>query len=827
MKKLLISILLLSTIGQTFAEIAVKSFRRLENDLDARVTAPIKDFNGDQSAIIKVVTTQSGFSFDCGQIGIVKTVIKPGEIWVYVPYGAKRMTISHPQLGLLRDYQFPESTEKATVYELVLLSGKIEQVITEGITTQWVMINPEPADAMIYIDDLFVKCGVYQAKLKPGSYTYRVEAPSHHSDAGKFEVVDKKVERNIKLKPAIGSFAISSKPEAGAKVIIDGKLQSSVTPYNTEALGSGEHTVQVVKEMYLPLTKKVTIVDGAVTPIEFELQPNFAQITITTPNNAMLYINNEKKCTGTFSGRLSPTIYSLEARIDKHRSAKMDVELKAGEMKTIDLQPTPIYGSLDIMTTPPGANIIIDGKDYGTTPNSVDKLLIGDYKVTLTKTGFANSDKTITIEDGKSSLINETMVVGEGVAIASTPIVAYVPEKQLPTKPVEKVTDKNDTPPNMRMVSINSNPSDAALFIDGNSVGKTPYNTPLSYGIHQLRIEVGDKRIDKTVTVEQYGGDTNFKLSMFNKMMNISSNPSGAAVYIDGKYIGKSPLNTELSLEKHSIKVVDGDKSNKMDLNVEQQSSPTLFFQLAECNAIKQIGSTPSGATVSIADKVVGMTPYIYNMSTKSEDLVIKQKGYVPYKQTLTCEGRDVVSADLIQESKQQTLVLIQGGIACPLLTDASGSVATDNLGYQFRFGVVKTAGWYIKASYHPLADSKINSYNYNDNSSWYYSSEKNPKSDYERTGFATGLLLNANPVIFYAGAGFGSYKRYIRTNLYSSYSNILTDPNVQIADKNSFSGLETDFGMILNMKPISVSFGGASIDFKYYEFNLGVGFIF
>ena len=103
----ILAIFLIIAISETlFAEINVKSFRKLSNDLDARVNEPLKDQNGDVCAIIKVVTTQTGFSFDCGQIGVVKTVAKTSEIWVYVPFGARRITISHPQLGLLRDYPF-------------------------------------------------------------------------------------------------------------------------------------------------------------------------------------------------------------------------------------------------------------------------------------------------------------------------------------------------------------------------------------------------------------------------------------------------------------------------------------------------------------------------------------------------------------------------------------------------------------------------------------------------------------------------------------------------------------------------------------------------
>lgn len=120
---LVLTIFLSLTVSSIYPQdISVKSFRKLQNDMDARVTAPVLDQNGDVCAIIKVVTTQSGFSFDCGLVGIVKKVQKPSEIWVYVPFGTKRISISHPQIGILRDYYFQEPLEKATVYELVLVT---------------------------------------------------------------------------------------------------------------------------------------------------------------------------------------------------------------------------------------------------------------------------------------------------------------------------------------------------------------------------------------------------------------------------------------------------------------------------------------------------------------------------------------------------------------------------------------------------------------------------------------------------------------------------------------------------------------------------------
>jgi len=470
MKKLLTILFLFAVIGNLSAEISVKSFRKLENDLDARVNNPLKDFSGDISAIIKVVTTETGFTFDCGQVGIVKTVNKPSEIWVYVPYGVKRITISHPKLGQLRDWFFTQPIEKATVYEMILTSGKVITTVDETIESQWLVINPEPVDAAIYIDNVFVKVGIYSAKYKPGSYVYRVEAPLYYTEAGKVEITESKKEINVKLKPAFGYVIVNTEPEKDAKVIIDGKTLTNNTPSRSEALASGEHTVQVLKEMYQPTDQKVTVTDGQTTLVNFIMQPNFAELNLTAPTEAILYINNQQKATGTWSGRLNAGIYSLETRLDKHRNAKQDIELKVGDKRTLDLQPTPIYGSLDVISSPLGASIAINGKEYGTTPNTINKLLIGDYVVRLSKTGFAYLDKTITITEGKNTKLNEKLENGRAVTVTSTP-------------------------------------SGAMLYIDGNESGTTPYKGYLAFGNHTLRIEIDGLISEKKIRFSETDGN--------------------------------------------------------------------------------------------------------------------------------------------------------------------------------------------------------------------------------------------------------------------------------------------------------------------------------
>ena len=102
----------------------VESFRPLENDLTAITNGTMEfDQNGNVAALIKIVVTGSGFTFDVGSMGVVKTKQVGGEWWVYVPMGIQRITINHPQYGVLRNYYFDIPIEGARTYEMVLNPG--------------------------------------------------------------------------------------------------------------------------------------------------------------------------------------------------------------------------------------------------------------------------------------------------------------------------------------------------------------------------------------------------------------------------------------------------------------------------------------------------------------------------------------------------------------------------------------------------------------------------------------------------------------------------------------------------------------------------------
>lgn len=100
--------------------ISVESCVLAEDNTAKSVETQVLDQNGERCALLKIRTTETGFSFDVGSLGIIKALEQPNEIWLYVPYGIKKMSINHPKYENLKDYQFPLAIRSGRTYVISL-----------------------------------------------------------------------------------------------------------------------------------------------------------------------------------------------------------------------------------------------------------------------------------------------------------------------------------------------------------------------------------------------------------------------------------------------------------------------------------------------------------------------------------------------------------------------------------------------------------------------------------------------------------------------------------------------------------------------------------
>ena len=173
-KFFLLTTILFACLFAMAQNIQVKSFVDLPNDMTA-ISMKWKrlDSNGKPAALIKIVTTETGFSFEGGRLGIVDMLEQTGEVWVWVPYGLRKITIRHPQYGSLENFYMPFDIESERTYEMVLSvtkDGSSQVKAKKGA----VSVSSNVA-AQFYIDDqLMGSTPMYLADLSCGTHTVKV-----------------------------------------------------------------------------------------------------------------------------------------------------------------------------------------------------------------------------------------------------------------------------------------------------------------------------------------------------------------------------------------------------------------------------------------------------------------------------------------------------------------------------------------------------------------------------------------------------------------------------------------------------------------------------
>ena len=413
MKKIIIIPLLLLFCTTAMAqELSIKGFQEATNDLSAR-THPRQDNNGIDCALVKVQIAVSGVTFTGNVMGDV--TFKNNEYWVYMTEGSKRLKVVHPRYIPLdvtfADYEITALRGKST-YILTIALGDLPQGVQQPkVQTGWIILDSTPQGASVYINDDFVGNTPLGGYKQPyGTYTFRVELPNYHPTSGSIELNSNRFEKKVTLQPAFGSITVTSNV-AGAKVLLDGKATGKQTPCTLKEIASGQHTVTLQMEKYAPQQLSVNVEDGQTTKLNATLDARFAKVSIQSLVGAQIYCNGEQVGTTSYQSDMMEGYYDLEVRLAHHQTATKQIQVIAGQPQKLTLNPIPIYGSLDITSTPYDADVTIDGKSYGKTPLTVEQLLEGKHNVVLSKDGMLSESISVVVEADKTATASATLKV--------------------------------------------------------------------------------------------------------------------------------------------------------------------------------------------------------------------------------------------------------------------------------------------------------------------------------------------------------------------------------------------------------------------------------
>lgn len=324
----------------------IKDFHPIVTDLSAISTDTKKiDQNGEPSAIIKIQTTEKNFSFDVGQIGIVAQVEHKGEIWLYVPKGIIHITVAHDKYGVLRNYYIPNGID--------IEAGK-----------------------------------VYECKLKTPYL-----ANTSENEGSKLQYL------SLKVKPT------------KAIVYIDDKArESDKYGYVNILLHKGEHTYKIVSPNYETEVGFINIIDKKVK-LDISLKSLKAKIAILpeTPGTKV-YIDGKYLGKSRWMGYIAPGPHIITIKKEGYREASEEINLEEKEVRSIEIPKLrPVYGTLDISTSPGNAEIYIDGKYQGDSPNLFTDLTASKHHLRIKKEGYKSISRIIYIKENSTKEIREDL----------------------------------------------------------------------------------------------------------------------------------------------------------------------------------------------------------------------------------------------------------------------------------------------------------------------------------------------------------------------------------------------------------------------------------
>ena len=293
--------------------------------------------------------------------------------------------------------------------------------------TYSIVVNSNVADAEVYLDGVFkgrtdnsnsltikgVFAGEHTLKLVYGSVSHEQKIVVNSGNIS--------FRQNVNIAASEPQFVVFTVVPQSAVVIIDGKHYTLQDGSMSAVLASGRYDYTVTAVGYHSQSGTFTV-SGETVNRSITLKSDSANVTLTAPGNAEIWVNGSKKGTGRWSGMLNSGAYIFEARKDGHRTAKLTKEITSTQpQQSYTLPaPTPIVGGVAIASTPIGANVTIDGKMAGTTPLKLDNIFVGNHSVKITKTGYLDYTQTVTIDEAKTVTINTTLTKQTAATPAAT-----------------------------------------------------------------------------------------------------------------------------------------------------------------------------------------------------------------------------------------------------------------------------------------------------------------------------------------------------------------------------------------------------------------------
>jgi len=277
----------------------------------------------------------------------------------------------------------------------------------------------------------------------------------------------------------------------------------------------------------------------------------------TRPGRYFVFVSPDERVVEIYKSGYKPLKIILNeygvGRLKSGETWKLEI---TGEKKIEELP-------INIITSPPGADIYLDG-DYKGTSQTI-QAEIGKHTLKVQKEGYRTKEQEINVSTN-NILFN------------------------IELEEIEQV-----------MITIKSVPTGAAIYLNNDEIGKTnkqPFRFPGNYYLRLVKNKY--ETIDTTIIVTETGNNIfSYYLEKSTVMLTISINPSDADIYLNNEKLTGNIQ--EISPGKHKIEVrKTGYFSQTRTIDVQKGKDITESFTLKKKTGKLQFVAEPMEANVTL-----------------------------------------------------------------------------------------------------------------------------------------------------------------------------------------------------------------------------------
>jgi hypothetical protein len=472
--------------------------------------------------------------------------------------------------------------------------------------------------------------------------------------------------------PQVGWLTILSTPSE-AEVTVDGR-PAGVTPITGRELGAGTHAIRITIAGYEPFEtgKEISAgeqaaVDATLTPVPVTTVPT---TRATTPVTEVPTTSPPAPCLGCDKGwiRVNCNVNGATVSFDDLSSGctitggscdtevgttstpfrtftvqKPGYQIFTGSViswpakgetvnlyATLNPEPTPSYGNIQVISHPSGAVVTLDGGSWQYTPATFTSVSSGtSHYLQITMSGYQQYGTSAFVTAGQTSSVNAYLV---------------------PNTPYPKTGSLN----------IVTSPKGADIYVDGDYIAESPnVVTDLAPGSHTLRLhKAGYDEYFSFVTIVS-GRQTPLTYTFTPQQMTVgsievASTPAGSSLYLDGNYMGQTPSGSYFDLTSiipgyHTILIRLTDYRDYTQtvyvkgglvVTVNAQLTPNGPSPTPDTTGEILVVSTPAGAELFLDNAFRGITPVtLTDIPAGSHVMTARQAGYTNAQETVTVIG--------------------------------------------------------------------------------------------------------------------------------------------------------------------------------------------